>query len=255
MKNLNLFLLTVGMLIWSSCSYINSGATGFSVVGPFTTSAFKCIRVSIPDTAHYAVIRAYQNSQSPAGIDTNALQTITNALAAGYNVDAYVEICRGINATSQINLVNTDIMIPAHTNPANHNRMIAIKVEPSSNPTCSWAGHTAIDNCNFLTEAVNAVTHLGWFPSVFSTANIWKQFFGSSCDTFATATGAAVWYAKYDNTGHVTSSNTFDDFVPFGGWALSGRKVTIKQISGNLTVPLLCGSTAWHAFVDLISFV
>jgi len=52
------------------------------------------------------MIRAYQHS-SPAGIDPNAIQTIRNAGAAGYFISLYVELCRGINATSQINLVNS----------------------------------------------------------------------------------------------------------------------------------------------------
>jgi len=67
MKNLTVFLV-IGLLIWSSYSYI-----GFAVVGPFTASAFTCLLSSVPNSAQYAIIRAYQNSHSPAGIDPNAL--------------------------------------------------------------------------------------------------------------------------------------------------------------------------------------
>ena len=128
-----------------------------------------------------------------------------------------------------------------------------IKVEPSSNPECSWEGYNSSDNCNFLKEAVNAARSM-WSMSidvirtVFSTARIWKQFFGNSCDTFAADTVVMVSYANYDNTGHVNSTPSFDDFEPFGGW--TAGSVLFKQIGGNVTVPLLCGSTKWHAFVD-----
>jgi len=28
----------------------------------------------------------------------------------------------------------------------------------------------------------------------------------------------------------------------------------VKQIGGNVTIPLLCGNKGWHAFVDIIYF-
>jgi len=57
----------------------------------------------MPGQGRYVIVRIYQNSHSPAGIDPNGLQTLTNAFAAGYMGDMDMEICRGINATSQIN--------------------------------------------------------------------------------------------------------------------------------------------------------
>jgi len=57
-------------------------------------------------------------------------------------------------------------------------------------------------------------------------------------------------YANYDSTGHVTSTQTLDDFVPFGGWQDVSWRVVGKQVGGNVTIPLLCGNKAWHAFVD-----
>jgi len=38
--------------------------------------------------------------------------------------------------------------------------------------------------------------------------------------------------------------------VPFGGWTLANGGVLEKQVGGNVTVPLLCGQKAWHAFID-----
>jgi len=186
MKVFTLFLVTI-LLIWSSYGYV-----GFGIVGPLTTSAFTCLQSNVPNSNKYAVIRAYQNSHSPAGIDPNALQTLANAYAAGFSADLYVEICRGINATSQINLVNTNVLTPLINKKKNRfNGRFVIKVVLSSNPDCSWAGYSHSNNCNFLKEAVKAAGSLGsWFPTVFSTASIWAQFFGSSCDTFASDTGS-----------------------------------------------------------------
>jgi len=125
-----------------------------------------------------------------------------------------------------------------------------MKVEPSSNPDCSWEGYSQSDNCNFLTEAANAVKNIDFFSAIFTTAPIWQQFFGSSCDTFAADTGAYLWYANYNNTGNVNPTLSFDDFVPFGGWTAHSAALVMKQVGGNVTIPLLCGNKAWHAFVD-----
>jgi len=246
MKNFNLFLLTVGLLFISSYSQIS-----FGVVGPFTASAFRCLASSVPHvTIPYVTIRAYQNSHSPPGIDPNALQTITNAFVAGFYTGIYMEICRGINATSQINLVNSEIMTPMVTLPsAWPNHQVVIKVVPSVNPDCSWEVYAQQDNCNYLTEAVKAVKNLRWTPIIFTTYNLWNKYFGATCADFSQSTGAQLFYAIYDATGKVNSVPSFNGFVPFGGWSIAGMHIT-KQIGGSVLVPLLCGNKAWHALVD-----
>jgi len=95
-------ILLMGLLVW-----LSSSTTGFAIVGPVSTSTFICLHSTLPNFRQYAVIRAYQNSHSPAGIDPYALQTIKNANFSEFISDIYIEICRGINATSQINLVKT----------------------------------------------------------------------------------------------------------------------------------------------------
>ena len=116
--------------------------------------------------------------------------------------------------------MSTEILAPVSNNPENY-PLVFIKVEPRSNPECSWAGYSPLDNCNFLKEATNAVWHLGSYtPAIFSTAPIWEQFFGSSCDTFAADTGALLSHASYNSTGQVTSTHSYNDFVPFGGFTL-----------------------------------
>jgi len=161
-------------------------------------------------------------------------------MAAEFEFDIYVELCRGINATSQINLVHSKIssFYPIY--------FVWMKVEPSSNPECSWEGYSQSDNCNFLKEAAQAINTRN-SPGVFSTARIWKQFFGSSCDTFATDIGALNIWSNYESSaGRVNSPKSFDDYVPFGGWTSPG----IKKLVGSVTIPLLCGHKAWHALVE-----
>ena len=108
----------------------------------------------------------------------------------------------------------TEVFTPLFPRYSNFTFFFMIKVEPSSNPECSWEGYNSSDNCNFLKEAVNAARSMSRYVirTVFSTARIWKQFFGNSCDTFAADIGVMVSYANYDNTGHVNSTPSFDDF-------------------------------------------
>jgi len=81
---------------------------------------------------------------------------------------------------------------------------------------------------------------------VFSTANIWQQYFGNSCDFIASSTGALLWYANYETNGQVNSVQSYDDFTSFGGWTTP----FLKQTGGNMTVSL-CNNPVWnHAFID-----
>jgi len=159
-----------------------------------------------------------------------------------------VELCRGVNATSLINLVNTEIITPMQSKPNySFDILLYVKFGSTSNPQCSFASYSHTDNCNYLKEAVRAIGNLHWMPLIVSTATQWKQYFGNSCDTFATDTGAMLSYAVYDSTGHPTLTQSYDDFVPFGGFAKGN--IWTKQVGGVTTVPLLCGPTAWHAYV------
>lgn len=81
---------------------------------------------------------------------------------------------------------------------------------------------------------------------MFSTANIWAAFFGNSCDTVG-ATYPSLWYANYESDGHVNPTQTFNDFIPFGGWTAP----VLKQIAGNTTAYKLCGNE-WQVFLDRV---
>jgi hypothetical protein len=132
---------------------------------------------------------------------------------------------------------------------------IYLKVIQSKNPNCSWSGYAPADNCLFLREAVQAVYNIGKLPAVFSTFNIWKQIFGTTCDTFATDTGAYLWYANYESNGKVNSTKTTNDYKPFGGWVVSDNRVWVKQIGGTVNIPS-CGSSVFDIIWDpLAGFV
>jgi hypothetical protein len=101
--------------------------------------------------------------------------------------------------------VNTYVLNPVKsiTDKIPQYHFFYLKVQPTSNPSCSWTSYSYADNCQFLKDAVSAIKSLGWNPVIFTTVHIWRVFFGYDCDTFAQDTGALVGYAKYDHTGHV----------------------------------------------------
>ena len=91
MKDFTLFLL-IGLFIWPSYSDVGVGSYAFGVVGPFTASGFLCLKPNLPGVYFQAtlIVRVYQNSHSPAGIDPHALQTLINANKVGYPANIYM---------------------------------------------------------------------------------------------------------------------------------------------------------------------
>jgi len=102
-----------------------------------------------------------------------------------------------------------------------------------------------------VSGAVNAVNAWTGLPGVFSTARIWERYFGSNCDWIGTSFPYPwLWYANYDHTGHVNSTQSFADYTTFGGWTVNGNNPYLKQVGGNVTLNLC--TAAWRsAFVDL----
>jgi len=100
MNNFKLFVVAL-LLAWS----VGSQQVGMAVVGPLTRVAFSCLAndllkgVVVP----FVIVRVYKVSGTP-GIDPHALLTLHNVNAVGgYAVESYMEICRGMNATAQVN--------------------------------------------------------------------------------------------------------------------------------------------------------
>lgn len=176
-----------------------------------SAESFQCL----VDTQNvtFAVIRGYR---SYGAVDPNVKANLKNAQDAGiYFVDVYQFPCRGKSPVDQANeLID-------HLGSDDYG-YIWIDVETNSSPGCSWAASTPEDNCNFLEQMVNQITKRGKSPGIYASTYMWNQIMGSAsaCQKFKSL---PLWYAHYDKI------QSFDDFVPFGGWT----KPNYKQYQGT----------------------
>jgi hypothetical protein len=104
-----LTLLVLAVLIYSSYSFIL-----FQLVGPLSSQGFTCLTTSYPEAAPYAIVRVYRHSQNPPGIDQNSVQTLINCYNGKVGCGIYLEACPGGDPTSQINLINSEVIIPLY---------------------------------------------------------------------------------------------------------------------------------------------
>jgi hypothetical protein len=205
-----LVLLLVALLQSFNC-YL-----GVDVSQLFPTSAYQCLK---SNGYGFTIVRAYC---SFGGVDHNAVQSLTNAKAAGMITDVYLFPCRSKNPATQV-----DEMMAAV--PANLYGMVWIDVETNESPGCSWAGHDSNSNCQFLADLIARIKSHGKNLGIYATAYMWQSIFGSrnACPSVASQ---QLWYAHYDG------SASFSDFSAFGGWT----KPTIKQFQGTNS---LCGAS------------
>jgi hypothetical protein len=107
----------------------------------------------------------------------------------------------------------------------------------------------------FLSQFITELTSFGYYPVIFSTRQIWTELFaGVACTSFAQDLSVQLVYAIYGSDGEIIPNSNIDDLIPFGGWSFDNGNVGGKQFMGNVTVPLNCGATPWHAFLDEYSF-
>lgn len=206
-SSLILYFLLVS---WCSCFL------GVDVSQLFPVSAYQCLK---SNGYGFAIVRGYC---SFGGIDHNAVQSLTNAKSAGMITDVYMFPCRSKSPQTQVDEMFAGI-------PSNLFGMVWIDVETNESPGCSWSGHDAASNCQFLTDVVNRIKSHGKNLGIYATAYMWQTIFGSrnACPSVASQ---QLWYAHYDG------SASFSDFSPFGGWS----KPTIKQFQGTNS---LCGAS------------
>lgn len=197
-----LALLTVNIL----------AANGIDIALATSASTFTCLK---NQGNTFAIIRAYRSTGS---LDPNANQNLQNARAAGLSTEVYMFPCRGKNATSQINELIAGISSTLYTT-------IWIDVETNPSSGCSWSGHDAASNCNFVTETINAIKAKGKSAGIYSSANNWLNIFGSS-SACASVGSTPLWYAHYDNV------QAFSDFKAFAGWT----QPKMKQFAGDVTL-------------------
>jgi hypothetical protein len=95
MISLTLVVLVL-LLTWASVGQNNIGV---SVVGPLSYTAFSCLK---DQGFIFFTVRIYKVSGTP-GVDPSAVQTLINANAAGpFMTFAYMEVCRGADASAQV---------------------------------------------------------------------------------------------------------------------------------------------------------
>lgn len=203
-------LLTLLLINQSHCFL------GVDVSQLFPTSAYQCLK---SNGYGFTIVRGYC---SFGGLDHNAVQSLTNAKLAGMITDIYMFPCRGKSATAQVDEMFAGI-------PANLFGMVWIDVETNDSPGCSWSGHDAASNCQFLMDTISRIKSHGKNLGIYATAYMWQSIFGNR-NACPQAASQQLWYAHYDG------SASFSDFSAFGGWT----KPTIKQFQGTNS---LCGAS------------
>jgi len=170
------------------------------LVGPFSHTAFKCLYNDRNVT--WISVRVY-SLDNGGSIDPNGLQTMRNVANTGIPYqDGYMVICRNNDPVGQVQKVMNHINFTDFPNVAT----FWIRVIPNIVPGCEWEGHTHEDNCAFLTAALTHFSDVYQPPTytgVFTTRNIWNRYFGTTCDSLG---WTWLWYADYDNTGHLNTS-------------------------------------------------
>ncbi len=204
----------LGLVLLASLPQVEA-VLGVDVSQLFSTSTYQCMKSS---GYTFVILRGYC---SYGGVDHNAVQSLKNARAAGLITDIYMFPCRGKSAQAQVDEMVSGIDSSLYG-------MVWIDVETNPSPGCSWSGHDANSNCQFLTDVINAIKGKGKHLGIYASRYMWQSIFGSfsACPSVASQ---QLWYAHYDG------SPSFSDFASFGGWS----KPNIKQFQGDTT---LCGA-------------
>jgi hypothetical protein len=207
-------LFILGLVLLAALPRVEA-VLGVDVSQLFPTSTYQCMK---SNGYTFAIIRGYCSYGGP---DHNAVQNLNNARAAGLITDIYMFPCRGKSAQAQVDEMFSSV------NPGLWG-MVWIDVETNPSTGCSWSGHDAASNCQFLTDIINGIKAKGKNPAIYASRYMWQTIFGSftACPSVASQ---QLWYAHYDG------SASFSDFASFGGWS----KPNIKQFQGDTT---LCGA-------------
>jgi hypothetical protein len=151
----------------------------------------------------FAIPRAWK---SYGAFDSNAIQNIKNARAAGFEyVDVYMFPCRGQSASNQVASLVSNLG-------SSHYGQVWLDIETNPSSGCSWASYSGSSNCQYVTELVNAVKAHGKVPGIYSNYYMWESIMGGAHNCPGLS-GVTLWYAHYDN------SPSFSDFKSFGGWS------------------------------------
>lgn len=158
----------------------------------------------------FAIPRAWC---SYGAMDWNGVDNVNNARAGGIPyVDVYMFPCRGKDAADQVNELISNL---GTTNYGT----IWLDIETNPSGGCGWDQASGDDNCQYISELVQAVQNNGRVVGIYSNYYMWESIVGDSqgCANFK---DIPLWYAHYDGV------DSFDDFYnsPFGGWEKPAMK-------------------------------
>lgn len=146
--------------------HMSNCAVGLDISQLFSETTHECFK---KNGFSFVIARGYC---SFGGIDHNAVQSLTNAKKAGLTTHMYMFPCRGKSASAQV-----DEMIKAIPESLYGTVWIDVETNPSSG--CSWSGHDANSNCQFLTEILNRVKSHNKPVGIYASAYMWQTIFGS----------------------------------------------------------------------------
>jgi GH25 family lysozyme M1 (1,4-beta-N-acetylmuramidase) len=213
----------VGLLLLLSLLACSNCAFGVDVSQLFSAENYTCMK---NNNITFVVARGFC---SFGGMDTHAVQSLTNIKNAGLKGDTYMFPCRGKSATEQAAAIVAGI-------PATLYETIWIDVETNPSPGCSWSGHDSASNCAFMMELITALKNKGKKVGIYASRYMWGSIFQTYDACGQASVNTPLWYAHYDNTP------SFNDFIAFAGW----KAPSYKQYLGTSS---LCGASVdrnWH---------
>jgi hypothetical protein len=194
MMNKTYSALLALLLVWSTAAQLPfPGRLTFSLAdNALSAQGFTCLH---NEGYHNVNLRVYKMS-NPAGLDVNGIKGLNNVATTALGYGAYMEVCRGIDAATQVNDVFNAISSVLYGN-------LLVKIVEFNSKTddsrCSWTGYTQAENCAFIIGLLADVGNTGYFnPYVHSTTHIWNTYFGSNCNA-AAVSNARNTYLSYES--------------------------------------------------------
>uniref|UniRef100_A0A914W997 Lysozyme n=1 Tax=Plectus sambesii TaxID=2011161 RepID=A0A914W997_9BILA len=186
-----------------------------------TLQSFQCIRSLGYQTAF---VRIYQNIGAGEN-DLNGPGNLLNANAAGMGIEVYMT-----PQSQPTSKYCAQQLYEAYTFVTNSGiRIVSLWFQVTS-PN-NWSP-SQLENRNFIQSCINEAPSLGIRLQIYTNAYEWQEITGGW-------TGHPLmnlWYWDYNGPGPSGSSScTFSDFLPFGGW-------TNAQVKKYASLVYMCGT-------------
>lgn len=179
-----------------------------------TLDNLKCLRSNY--STNFLAMRAYR---SYGAIDPNAKAMIKLAKEAGIDfVDVYMFPCPTKDPIVQADELLAEIKGSTYT-------YVWVDVEDNYNPQCNWTTLSYNESCEYVQKLVKYLESKDQNVGIYASKYMWNLIMGDpqACPRLS---DRPLWYAHYDG------KESFDDFVPFGGWTVP----TQKQYKGTTTI-------------------